>query len=159
MKFVKGLKEENYESQQVGVDLYFIVRKYLQKEHYNNNLTEKITGMILEQGVSRVRYLIEGDHEELFGLVKNALEMVGAQKIETDLNWEDTRQMLGDFIYPLAKRYLEKIKEDPNLAGKITGMLLDLELDALNRLVQDESLLAAQFKDALDVLQRAHRVI
>lgn len=60
---------------------------------------------------------------------------------------EDQKQMLGEAMYP-------KIFElQPQLAGKITGMLLEMDNSELLNLLEDESALGAKVDEALSVLK------
>lgn len=55
------------------------------------------------------------------------------------------KQMLGEALYP-------KIHEmQPELAGKITGMLLEMENSELINLTSDESALRAKVDEAMSV--------
>eukprot|EP01132_Coremiostelium_polycephalum_P006247 gene6247-7778_t len=61
---------------------------------------------------------------------------------------EQQHSYLGEYLYPLIHNY------QPELAGKITGMLLDsLQPDVLITLTQRDDLLQDNIKEALDVLK------
>ncbi|CAI5757559.1 unnamed protein product [Candida verbasci] len=57
----------------------------------------------------------------------------------------DEKRMLGEQLYP---RVIAKV-QDPEAAGKITGMMLGLETEELLQLLQDEDLFQSHFDDAL----------
>jgi len=65
---------------------------------------------------------------------------------------EQQKMMLGERLYPLIS------KTQPNLAGKITGMLLDSgwSNEELLALVKDEEKLLPKIGEAVDVLERAN---
>jgi len=65
---------------------------------------------------------------------------------------EQQKMMLGERLYPLIS------KSQPNLAGKITGMLLDSgwSNEELLALVKDEEKLHPKIAEAVDVLERAN---
>ncbi|GAA5944280.1 polyadenylate-binding protein [Sporobolomyces koalae] len=59
---------------------------------------------------------------------------------------QEQKQMLGEALYP-------KIHEtQPDLAGKITGMLLEMDSSELLYLLENDDALEAKIKEALDVL-------
>jgi len=62
---------------------------------------------------------------------------------------EQQRMIIGERLYPLIQ------KEQPELAGKITGMLLDsVYVDQLTPLLDNSSELAAKIQEALEVLKQ-----
>lgn len=63
---------------------------------------------------------------------------------------EDQKQILGARLFP----YVEKIY--PDLAGKITGMLLEIETAELLHMIEDQESLRAKIEEAISVLQ-AHQ--
>jgi len=61
---------------------------------------------------------------------------------------EDMRkQMIGERLFPLIK------VEQPNLAGKITGMLLEMDNGELIHLLESQAALHEKIAEALTVLQ------
>lgn len=59
---------------------------------------------------------------------------------------QEQKQMLGEALYP-------KIHAtQPDLAGKITGMLLEMDSSELLYLLENDDALEAKIKEALDVL-------
>jgi len=62
---------------------------------------------------------------------------------------DQQRMIIGERIYPLI------LKEQPNLAGKITGMLLDsVYIDDMVHLLESPPALNAKIQEALDVLKQ-----
>ncbi|OXB69433.1 UNVERIFIED_CONTAM: hypothetical protein H355_001715 [Colinus virginianus] len=59
------------------------------------------------------------------------------------------KQMLGEKLFPLIARY------QPELAGKITGMMLEMDNAELLILLESEAQLKAKVEEALRVLQQA----
>lgn len=62
----------------------------------------------------------------------------------------DQKQILGERLFPMIERMY------PNLAGKITGMLLEIENSELLHMLEDSSSLKAKVDEAVAVLQ-AHQ--
>ncbi|BFZ60566.1 Protein phosphatase PP2A regulatory subunit B [Saitoella coloradoensis] len=60
---------------------------------------------------------------------------------------EQQKQVLGEAMYP------KIAAQQPELAGKITGMLLDMEIPELVSLVDDDAQLNAKVEEALTVLK------
>jgi len=67
---------------------------------------------------------------------------------------EQQRVMLGERLYALVLKHLEKANENTQLAGKITGMLLDSDqVEGLIQLLGDETALSQQIDDGLNLLK------
>ncbi|KAH8252320.1 hypothetical protein KR038_005807 [Drosophila bunnanda] len=64
---------------------------------------------------------------------------------------QEQKQILGERLYPLIERM------HPSLAGKITGMLLEIENSELLHMLEDQDALKAKVEEAVAVLQ-VHRV-
>ena len=60
---------------------------------------------------------------------------------------ENQKQMLGEALYPKVQA------AEPALAGKITGMLLEMENGEILNLLEDEESLKTKVNEALDVLK------
>merc|ERR1712060_273966 len=60
---------------------------------------------------------------------------------------EQQKQLLGERLFPLIQN------TDPHLAGKITGMLLEMDNGELLNLLESPDALTAKIKEAHSVLQ------
>jgi len=63
---------------------------------------------------------------------------------------QEQKQMLGERLFPLIQRMY------PDLAGKITGMLLEIDNAELLHMLEDHSSLKSKVDEAVAVLQ-AHQ--
>nr|XP_022904259.1 polyadenylate-binding protein 4-like [Onthophagus taurus] len=63
---------------------------------------------------------------------------------------EDQKQMLGQRLFPFVEKMF------PDLAGKITGMLLEIDTSELLHMIEDQESLRAKIEEAVAVLQ-AHQ--
>lgn len=64
---------------------------------------------------------------------------------------QEQKQILGERLYPMIERM------HPLMAGKITGMLLEIENSELLHMIEDQDALKAKVEEAVAVLQ-VHRV-
>ena len=64
----------------------------------------------------------------------------------------EQKQIIGEKLFPLVEAF------QPRIAGKITGMLLELDNSVLLNMMEHSDLLSAQVVDAVSVL-RSHQVI
>merc|ERR1719412_3548671 len=64
---------------------------------------------------------------------------------------QEQKQMLGERLFPLIQR------QHANLAGKITGMLLEIDNSELLHMLEDQASLQGKVEEAVTVLQ-AHQV-
>merc|ERR1712209_344667 len=63
---------------------------------------------------------------------------------------QEQKQMLGERLFPLIQRMF------PDLAGKITGMLLEIDNAELVHMLEDQNSLKGKVEEAVAVLQ-AHQ--
>merc|ERR1719410_1002351 len=63
---------------------------------------------------------------------------------------QEQKQMLGERLFPLIQRMY------PDLAGKITGMLLEIDNSDLVHMLEDQNSLKGKVEEAVSVLQ-AHQ--
>lgn len=73
---------------------------------------------------------------------------------QTDANpFESQKQQIGEQIFPLISA------KHPELAGKITGMLLEMDLSELLQLCTSPALLDERIKEALEVLRSSGNLV
>jgi len=70
---------------------------------------------------------------------------------------EDQRQYLGETLYPLVINVLKEKGLDDSLAGKITGMVLELESAELLGIIESPEALQKKIGEALDLLDQANK--
>jgi len=63
--------------------------------------------------------------------------------------------MLGETLYPQIENALKQMEKSEELAGKITGMLLELDQQELSNMIESGELLHKKITEALDVLAAA----
>merc|ERR1719373_823362 len=63
---------------------------------------------------------------------------------------QEQKQMLGERLFPLIQRMY------PDMAGKITGMLLEIDNSDLVHMLEDQASLKGKVEEAVSVLQ-AHQ--
>jgi len=66
-------------------------------------------------------------------------------------NDAERKQMLGESLYPRIEERLKELKKEDELAGKITGMIIELDPNELVNIV-DPEVLNKKIQEALDVL-------
>ena len=59
----------------------------------------------------------------------------------------EQKQMIGERLFPLVQEH------QPHLAGKITGMLLEIDNSELLNMLESRDLLSAKVDEAVQVLQ------
>jgi len=67
----------------------------------------------------------------------------------------ERKQMLGEALYPLIENTLKMMEKGDELAGKITGMLLEIDLQETASLIDNPELLRKKVTEALEVLAAA----
>ncbi|XP_038065653.1 uncharacterized protein LOC119735791 [Patiria miniata] len=140
----------------------------------HGQLAGKITGMLLEIDNSELLHMLES-YELLKAKVEEAVNVLkahqakdgptlsNAQRITTFSGQEpltssmlaaatpqQQKQMLGERLHPLIKR------SHGQLAGKITGMLLEIDNSKLLHMLESYELLKAKVEEAVNVL-KAHQ--
>jgi len=74
---------------------------------------------------------------------------------EMPMDPQDRKQMLGESLYPLIENTLKMMEKSEELAGKITGMLLEIDPSETANLIENGDLLRKKVVEALDVLAKA----
>ena len=73
-----------------------------------------------------------------------------SSNILNNANPQEQKQMLGEKLYPIIQA------AQPELAGKITGMLLEMENSEILHMLEDSTSLNSKVNEAVAVLQ-AHQ--
>jgi len=69
----------------------------------------------------------------------------------------ERKQMLGETLYPLIEGSLKVMEKPEELAGKITGMLLEIDPQETANIIENQELLRKKITEALDVLAAAEK--
>ncbi|XP_064165229.1 uncharacterized protein LOC135240038 [Anguilla rostrata] len=131
-------------SDSLGEQLYKLV------EVYNTGLTEKITGMLLEQKKLEVQKLLfdPGLLEERVNIALKMLED-GQSPEETDVSDfsdPDDTERLGEKLFAIV-RQIDAVK-----CADITGMLLEMDHGTLRQVLSDQAMLEAAVQKAQSAL-------
>ncbi|OBZ91397.1 Polyadenylate-binding protein, cytoplasmic and nuclear [Choanephora cucurbitarum] len=89
----------------------------------------------------------EAQEEEPVGNQTNNVNTLTASDLES-VSPEAQKQMIGERLYPLIN------EQEPEYAGKITGMLLEMDNMELLRLLGDKASLHSKIEEAVDVLKQ-----
>lgn len=124
--------------QTLGEELFYAVSQV------DSELCAQLTGMLLELDVSVIQHLIS-DTDALHKAVLKAKQ----EYIRYSQGGEERREEIGENLYELVRqKYTE-----PNLAAKLTGMLLELETEQLSKVLQNSAELSQKLETAYKVLQ------
>lgn len=128
--------EQNSQEEDFSIALYNKVCTF-QREN-----AEKITGMLLELPQEELKTLLCDDSK----LMAKIYEAIKALDNESK---DKQRKLIGDVMYC----EVEKAYIDQEIAGKITGMLLEMELENLEQLVLNKKALLVKIHEAYAVLK------
>ncbi|KAJ8286579.1 hypothetical protein GJAV_G00040780 [Gymnothorax javanicus] len=131
-------------SDSLGEQLYNIV------EVYNTGLTEKITGMLLDQKKLEVQKLLS-DPGLLEARIKLALKILDDRESpeETDMSDfsdPDDTEKLGEKLFVVVQQI------DAEKCADITGMLLEMDHETLKQVLNDRALLEVAVQKAQSAL-------
>ena len=81
--------------------------------------------------------------------------IIAAPEVEEEkLSNEERRNKCGEAIYSVAQKFVEDANKSKTLAGKLTGMLLELDLTEIELMIKNEAWLIERLGEALDVLEK-----
>ena len=78
-----------------------------------------------------------------------ATPAMGLAQLLAQANPDQQRMMLGEALYPLVEQL------EPSTAGKVTGMLLEMDQSEVLHLIESPEALRAKVQEAMTVLQQA----
>jgi len=90
------------------------------------------------------------------GIKYNANVRNPQQPVQDEMDPAERKQMLGEALYPLVEGTL-KAMDKVDLAGKITGMLLEIDPQETQAVIENPELLNKKIVEAIDVLQAADK--
>ena len=129
--------EENSNEEEFSSALFEKVRSF----HEEN--AEKITGMLLEMPAKDLKHIFADDTK----LMSQIYEAIKILDYEAELA---KHELLGDVLY----HEVEAVYSEQEIAEKITGMLLELRPQEIERLIQNKSELLVKIHEAFEVLQK-----
>ncbi|XP_033642991.1 uncharacterized protein LOC117303049 [Asterias rubens] len=133
--------DEN-EKDNLGEKLFFKVQE-LDAQH-----CAKVTGMLLELDPDSIRNLLSSP-QELNQAVQKATATLLNEHDGYQVQIDEEKQELGEELY-------SKIEDThPELASKITGMLLEMEVTHLQHLLDHPSKLNEKVQQAVEALRKA----
>jgi len=121
---------ENHD--EIGKNLYNLIEKNLEPE--KSDLTAKITGMLLEMEKETLQYVLNSP-EALTMKIRNSIEVLREEK-----------RMIGNKLYPLVKNFTTEH------APKVTGMLLELDVNDLVFLLNSQENLKQKVEESILIL-------
>lgn len=113
------------------------------------DLSEKVTGMLMECSIKMLTSMLEDENvmNQNINQAVKALKSVGQ---DVNLPLSEEKQKLGD-------RLFEKVAEmESELCAQITGMLLEMDISKIKRLLEDSSLLESNVTTARIEYLREH---
>ncbi|KAF7652363.1 hypothetical protein LDENG_00097830 [Lucifuga dentata] len=117
---------------------------------YNTGHSQKITGMLLEQHNEAILKLLS-DPKLLEEQVNLALKTIKVQTVEemgvSDSSEADDTERLGEKLFSLVEEL------DPPHANDITGMLLEMDIAALQQMLTDHTMLEVAVRKAKAALE------
>ena len=109
---------------------------------FHEENAEKITGMLLEMPQKDLQASLEDDTK----LMSQIYEAIKILDYEKEL---DKHASLGDVLY----QQVEMVYSEHDIAEKITGMLLEMNVEEIERLIQDKNELLVKIHEAFEVLK------
>jgi len=116
----------------IGKNLYNLIQKNLEPE--KRDLTAKITGMLLEMEKETLQYVLNSP-KALIMKIRNSIEVLREEK-----------RMIGNKLYPLVENFTTEH------APKVTGMLLELDVNELGNLLNSPENLKEKVNECLSIL-------
>ena len=110
---------------------------------FHEENAEKITGMLLEMPPKDLKNIFADDTK----LMSQIYEAIKILDYEAELAKHES---LGDVLY----HEVETVYSEHEIAEKITGMLLEMRPEEIERLIQNKSELLVKIHEAFEVLQK-----
>ena len=140
---------EEHEKQNIGDKIYSI----LVGPQYEcvHSLAAKLTGMLLEMPISYLQHALENPKE--LHMKINEAQWVFARHVA-----EKPPSLIGqkeEFAMQIYSMLQKSLGSKAHLAGKITGMLLELRIDELGQLLKEPEAFASRVAEAQQILHEA----
>jgi len=122
----------------IGKNLYNLIKKNLEPEEID--LTAKITGMLLEMEKETLQYVLNSP-KALAMKIQNSIEVLREEK-----------RMIGNKLYPLVNTFTTE------QAPKVTGMLLELDVNELVKLLKSQQYLKEKVDECLNIIYEREEI-
>ena len=134
-----------------------ILYQQVEMVYSEHDIAEKITGMLLELNVAEIERLIQ-DKNELSVKIHEAFEVLESHKNKEHRSQTTDKRMtsktvLGDQIF----EHILQWYPDEEIAAKLTGMLLEMNIEEIKKLTQENELLQCKANEAYQVLQTTQK--
>jgi len=120
-------------------------------QHHTHQPSPSTSNTVAEQGGVSGN-VEEGTSSESNIQIHGGSPQVSLTKALASAPEEQRKQMLGERLFPLIAQ------QQPQLAGKITGMLLEMDNSELLNLLESEHALQEKINEAIQVLSHANEV-
>ena len=152
---MSNLPESSYQQKNLIGELLFIKVQHILSSTTDGDSTgksDKITGMLLELDNDELLETLNNE-DLLKQKVKEASEVLMNSTNEQDSS-QQQKQIFGEIIYLSVQEIIPNVTDvfGPEKAGKITGMILELDNEELQQLVASQELLTERVKQAIDAL-------
>ena len=134
-----------------------VLYQQVEMVYSKHDIAEKITGMLLEMNVAEIERLIQ-DKNELLVKIHEAFEVLESHKNKEHRSQTMDKRLpskteLGEQVF----EHMLQWYPDEEIAAKLTGMLLEMNIEEIKKLTQENELLRCKAKEAYQALQTTQK--